>query len=144
MSAQSWCKSLLVGQHWAVHAQKSRRERLLWRCPWCNGYRRRKWTRWHEFKSWTRLIAFHIALIPLGKEWIQIFSLHLWVNSRADWVLQPCWGNYSRRRKTLNSNLLNSAKNWPCVISCSSGGVGKYDKRTSLMNTFLLYEQCPA
>ncbi len=34
------------------------------RCPWCNGYRRRKWTRRHEFKSWTRLIAFHIALIP--------------------------------------------------------------------------------
>ena len=37
------------------------------RCPWCNGYRCRKWTRRHEFKSWTRLIAFHIALIPLGK-----------------------------------------------------------------------------
>ena len=36
-------------------------------CPWGNGYRRRKWTRRHEFKSWTRLIAFHIALIPLGK-----------------------------------------------------------------------------
>ena len=35
--------------------------------PWCNGYRRRKCTRQHEFKSWTRLIAFHIALIPLGK-----------------------------------------------------------------------------
>ena len=31
------------------------------------GYRRRKWTRQNEFKSWTRLIAFHIALIPLGK-----------------------------------------------------------------------------
>ena len=38
-----------------------------WMCPWCNGYRRRKWARRHEFKSWTRLIAFHIALIPLGK-----------------------------------------------------------------------------
>ena len=37
------------------------------RCPWCNGYRRRKWTRRHEFKSFTRLIAFHIALIPLVK-----------------------------------------------------------------------------
>ena len=37
------------------------------KCPWCNGYRHRKWTRRHEFKSWTRLIAFHIALIPLGK-----------------------------------------------------------------------------
>ena len=50
----------------------------------CNGYRRRKWTRRHEFKSWTRLIAFHIALISLGKVWIQLFSLQLWVNSRAD------------------------------------------------------------
>ena len=36
-------------------------------CPWCNGYRRRKWTRRHEFKPWTRLIAFLKALIPLGK-----------------------------------------------------------------------------
>ena len=54
------------------------------RCPWCNDYRRREWTRRHEFKSWTRLIAFHIALIPLGKVWIQIFSLQLRVNSRAD------------------------------------------------------------
>ena len=33
------------------------------------------------------LIAFHVALIPLGKVWIQLFSLQLWVNSRADWVL---------------------------------------------------------
>ena len=54
------------------------------RCPWCSRYRRRKWTRRHEFKSWTRLIAFHIALIPLGKVWIQLFSLQLWVNSRTD------------------------------------------------------------
>ena len=54
------------------------------RCPWCSRYRRRNWTRRHEFKSWTRLIAFHIALIPLGKVWIQLFSLQLWVNSRTD------------------------------------------------------------
>ena len=54
------------------------------RCPWSNGYRRRMWTRQHEFKSWTSLITFLIALIPLGKVWIQIFSLQLWVNSRAD------------------------------------------------------------
>ena len=54
------------------------------RCPWCSRYRRRKWTRRYEFKSWTRLIAFHIALIPLGKVWIQLFSLQLWVNSRTD------------------------------------------------------------
>ena len=72
------------------------------RCPWCNGYRRRKWTRRHEFKSWTRLIAFHIALIPLGKVWIQLSSFQLWVNSRT-----ARWDNLSRRRKILNSNLLN-------------------------------------
>ena len=48
---------------------------VSWWCPWCNGYCRRKWTWRHEFKSWTRLIAFHILLIPLGKVWIQLFSL---------------------------------------------------------------------
>ena len=31
--------------------------------------------------------AFHIALIPLGKVWTQLFSLHLWVKSRAEWTL---------------------------------------------------------
>ena len=56
----------------------------LRRCPWCSRYRRRKRTRRHEFKSWTRLIAFHKALIPLGKVWIQLFSLQLRVNSRTD------------------------------------------------------------
>ena len=64
-----------------------------WRCTWSNGYRRRNCTRRHEFKTRTRLIAFHITLIPLGKVWIQLFSLQLWVNSRTDWVLQPWWGN---------------------------------------------------
>ena len=62
-------------------------------CLWCNGYRRRKWTRRYEFKSWTRLTAFHIALIPLGKVWIQLFSLQLWANTRTDWVHQPWWVN---------------------------------------------------
>ena len=65
----------------------------VWRCPWCSRYQSRKWTRRYEFKSWTILIAFHIALIPLGKVWIPSFSLQPWVNSRADWVLQPWWGN---------------------------------------------------
>ena len=43
---------------------------VYWRCLWCNGYRCRNWTRRYVFKSSTRLIAFHIALIPLGKVWI--------------------------------------------------------------------------
>ena len=35
-------------------------------------------------KSWRKLIVFHMALMPLGKVWIQLFSLQLWVNNRAD------------------------------------------------------------
>ena len=33
----------------------------------------------------SRLIVFHIVLIPLGK--LKLLSLLLWVNSRADWDL---------------------------------------------------------
>ena len=40
---------------------------FFWRCPWCNCYRRRKWTRRLEFKSWTRLIAFSHSTNTLGK-----------------------------------------------------------------------------
>ena len=61
--------------------------KCVYKYEWCNCDRRWKWTRRHVFKSWTRLIAFHIALIPLGKVWIQLFSLQLWVNSRVDWVI---------------------------------------------------------
>ena len=63
--------------------------------PCCN-----VWTQWHEFKTRTRLFAFHIALIPLRKVWIQLVYLQLWVNSCADWALQPFYGNQSGRRKT--------------------------------------------
>ena len=38
-----------------------------WKCPWCNGYRHRKWTRRYEFKSWTRMIAFSHSTNTLGK-----------------------------------------------------------------------------
>ena len=104
------------------HEQNAKKMQIIYLgYPWYNGYCRRKWTLRHEFNSWTWLIAFHIALIPLGKVWIQLFSLQLWVNSRADYVLQP-W----RRNSSRNSNLLNSAKTWLCVISCPSGGVSKY------------------
>ena len=37
----------------------------------CNGTHHRKWTRKHEFKSCTRLFAFHIVLIALRKVWTQ-------------------------------------------------------------------------
>ena len=45
-----------------------------------------KWAWWLEFKSWIRLLAFHITLIPLDKVCIQLFSLQLWENSSANWA----------------------------------------------------------
>ena len=39
------------------------------------------WTWQYEFKPWIWPFAFHITLIKL---WIQLFSLQLWVNNRAD------------------------------------------------------------
>ena len=38
-------------------------------------------------------LYFYIALIHLGKVWIQLSSLELWVNNKADWDLQPWYGN---------------------------------------------------
>ena len=80
-------KMTLVWSNWFLSLLLFSGVCLLWSALpslWCNCYRHRKWTRRHEFKSWTRLIAFHIALIPLGKVWIQLFSLQLWINSRTD------------------------------------------------------------
>ena len=36
-----------------------------WWC--CNGNAQKKWTRRHKFKSWTRLLAYHVVLMSLGK-----------------------------------------------------------------------------
>ena len=77
-------------------------------CFWSNSYRLRKLTREHEFKSWMRMFAFYLALITLGKICIQFFSLLLRINSTVDGDLLPLYGDQSSRRKTSNSNLLNS------------------------------------
>ena len=65
-------------------------------------------------------------LIPLGKVWIQLFSLQLWVNSREDLVLLLWLGNQPRRRKSKNSKPINKLKNWPCVTSCLCGEIVKH------------------
>ena len=91
----------------------------LWRHSWHNGCCCcKKWSQGPEFKSWTRMFPFHIALTPLGKVWIQLFSSQLWVNSREDCTVWPCDGNQSRRRKTSNSKCCTSIKYGPCFVSC--------------------------
>ena len=59
----------------------------IWRRSRCNGYYPRKETQWPEFKAWTGLFTFPMALISMGKLGIQQFSLQLWINSRAGKVL---------------------------------------------------------
>ena len=56
-------------------------------------YHRRIWTWQSKFKSWTRLFAFCLALMPLRKAWTHLFSANLLVNSRLDWALYPWYGN---------------------------------------------------
>ena len=56
-----------------------------------------------------RRFAFHTDLIPVGKIWIQLFFLQQLVNSRTSWALNLLYGNWYRRRKYLNPNLLNLA-----------------------------------
>ena len=76
---------------------------------WFESYSCWKQTRQSKFKSWNRMFAFHMELISQGKAWIQLFSLQLCINIRVDWALWPLYGNQSKRKKTLNSNQLNTA-----------------------------------
>ena len=39
---------------------------IIWRCPWCNGNRRRKWTRRHEFKDKTDCISHSTNILGKG------------------------------------------------------------------------------
>ena len=78
------------------------------------------------FKCWTRLFVFYIAPIHLRKVRIQLFSLQLWINCRADWDLKPWDGNQFRRRNTLDSNLLTSVLKLLHVTSYSNAEVGIY------------------
>ena len=77
--------------------------------PHIKTYRRPKWTLRYEFKSWTRLIAFHIVLKLLCKICVQLFSFHPWATNRADWARWLWYGNRSRGRNSLNSNPLDFA-----------------------------------
>ena len=49
--------NLYILYHRAIFIYKY--AKLFRRCPLCIGYRRRKWTRRHEFKSWSRHCISH-------------------------------------------------------------------------------------
>ena len=91
LSSYIWSGSVMPQQKWSALPVSEWNLELFER-PICIHLHIYTYIFEHEFKYWTRLIAFHIALIPLGKVWIQLFSLQLWVNSRVDY-LQPWWGN---------------------------------------------------
>ena len=63
-----------------------------------NQYCVRKWNRLPEFKSWTKFFIFCIVLIPFGNVWLNLFSLQLQVNRRADWLLWPLLANHFSER----------------------------------------------
>ena len=44
-----------------THTRTHTHTQIFWRCLWCNGHYRRKWTWRYEIKSWRKLMAFHIT-----------------------------------------------------------------------------------
>ena len=46
-----------------------------------------KWIQGSDYKTWTRLFAFYIALISLGRVWTKILFRYLLVNSETDRAL---------------------------------------------------------
>ena len=48
-----------------------------------------------ELKYWIRLYTCHITLIPLGKVWIQLFCIQLWISRNTElfyFDMQSSWG----------------------------------------------------
>ena len=67
-----------------------------------------------QSSDWT---GFHFTLMFLGKMWIYQFSPQLWINNWVDWVLQPCFGNQSRKRRLWVETSFTQLKTWLCVTS---------------------------
>ena len=78
--AQIWEQYSIQGKIWFLFWVKQN----IGRCLWYKGYWHKKLIQPLEFKSWMRLVAIYIALIHMRKVWIQLYSLQLWVNSRAE------------------------------------------------------------
>ena len=70
------------------------------RCPWCNGYRHRIWTRRYEFNSWTDCISNSTNTLEKGMNPIILPPARFFSLGEATSLGEG---------KTLNSNLLNSA-----------------------------------
>ena len=68
----------------------------IMRRTWCNGFSRRKWTRWPEFKSGAKPFAFHMAL---GKGMNPTTLPPAMVNSWADWLFNLGITTSLRERK---------------------------------------------
>ena len=84
-----------------------------------------------------RMFVFHIALIPLGKTYLKLFSLQLFVHGKAD-----NHGNRSSRRNILNSDLLNSAlKNDLVSHTVDAEANGKY-MYFEILNNFPILLTC--
>ena len=94
------CVCVYVGGIRFVHTSGWDWNEIFVRSSQSNGYRRGKLT------YWLSLFVYYLAVITPGKVYIQLFSLQLWVNNRADWGVDPLYGNQSRRKTYLYSNLI--------------------------------------
>ena len=122
---------------------------IIIRCPWCNFYRRRKWTRWDEYKSWNRLIAFHTALMPCKMYKSNHHHHHHIVLVARISLTLSCHSSLSFIALGRSSGQ-HPVSSYSCWMYVRAGRpafarpcVGVH-KSTSLMSSSLLLQQCPA
>ena len=74
--------------------------------------------------TWTRLLAFYMALIPSKKLQIKLFSLQLRVNSKQTELFHLGMTCSLEEGNLYIQPFKTPTKNWTCVASCSREGVG--------------------
>ena len=109
---------------------------IKWRCILHNGYHHMKWNWWTEFKSWTKLIAFHFALILLGKAWIHQFYSQLWRKRRKTSFFNFGLATSLRERKFWLQTNHTPLENWLCVTSFPMTEVLDKFKAESMCNDY--------
>ena len=81
-------------------------------CLWCNDYYHMRWTWLPKFKSWMSLFAFHIAIISLGKAWIQLFFLQLWIKIGQTGLFYPSIATSLEERKLWIQTSCRPGEGW--------------------------------
>ena len=116
-----------------------------------------KLTRWPEFKSWTRLFSFLLALVLLQNICVHLFSFQLWINSRADSEFKPVklgsktdlvshpahtvgLGTHTHTHTHTHIYIYIYIYIYICILQSSKSGIGNNSVRTNKIFKFKIFK----